>query len=540
VIAFDESIGRAGMHRKLFGFDRDLCGQRVDGQMRGFTNRQRATRLTDFVPHAMLLFSVSLIGCGIVKPPLFLALETEHFEIYREEGLPAACEATGEQFKGYLLVFENYLGVHLPVGQKIIYNQLKTYAYVAELCDLDPSQGSSGCYNPQGDVIASVYSVHPHEIAHVLEHRIGGFGAHTLFFSEGIASMLGGDNSYDTPDHRVDSTLPVEALVDDGAFVASYRKPLGMGGGGGALYSTAAGFVRYLIDTYAKDAFLRFYASLEGVTSGAVVKQRLTAAFGAPFDDIVAAWRAGVQPLVADLPPTMPACDQPSALALGATATVDPQCESARLRFDVPSSGRIDLFLSPTGSYPSVALWSCANGSVNPEELLLLNGPMRIALDVPPGPYEVAVHGSPVDVSNETTPVTIGLDGACDAAPVPAVVGAAPFADFGLIRRWGSTEKSVAFDVISQSVGGLNAASIGGELPGTAPDLLYLCPEGCVADLDGQCIADDFVVHQLPDGTFDDTHNVLGSPVTVGDLLHFATGPRYWQDWGYSIRLSIH
>src|ERR1700709_481498 len=106
-------------------------------------NRRRAPLHSFFRSTGVLAVSVqflvaaaSVVGCGIVKPPLFLALETEHFEIYREEGLPAACAATGTTFEGFFRAFEDYLDVQLAAGSKIIYNQFITYTYVAELCDL--------------------------------------------------------------------------------------------------------------------------------------------------------------------------------------------------------------------------------------------------------------------------------------------------------------------------------------------------------------------------------------------------------------------
>ena len=486
-----------------------------------------------------LLAAASVVGCGILKPPLFLALETEHFEIYREDGLLPACDATGTTFEGYFNTFQEYLDVQLPEGVKIIYEQFEQFSYIAELCNLDPGQGASGCYNPQGDVIASVYSVHPHEIAHALEHRVGGFGAHPRLFEEGIAAMLGGGEAFDRPDHRVDASLPIEDLVDDQTFSALYDMPATMGGGGGALYSTAAGFVRYLIDTYGKDVFLRFYASVRGVTDGATVKRRLGSAAGVPFDDILSAWRGSAQPLVDDLSPAIPGCDQPTALSGVEVNTVDPSCEAARMRFDVPSSGRLDLLLNPNAIASTVQLFSCQQGSVMPERDLSVNGPMRLGLDVPPGAYEIVVTGAPIDVAAALTPVTIDLDDVCDPTNVPAVIGTEDLSEFAFVRRWGSTEKSVAFDVLSQSTGRFNVTSIGGAHPGTTPRRYYFCPDVCVTDLDGECTYDDEPSRQLPDGTFDNTHRVLGAPVAAGDLLHFATGPRWEQDWGYSVRLSI-
>jgi hypothetical protein len=47
-----------------------------------------AGRVAFVVAHTLLL-----VSCGIEKPPIFLALETEHFEFYREDTLPPACDA---------------------------------------------------------------------------------------------------------------------------------------------------------------------------------------------------------------------------------------------------------------------------------------------------------------------------------------------------------------------------------------------------------------------------------------------------------------
>jgi hypothetical protein len=98
-----------------------------------------------------------------------------------------------------------------------------------------------------------------------------------------------------------------------------------------------------------------------------------------------------------------------------------------------------------------------------PERDLSVNGPMRLGLDVPPGAYEMVVTSAPLDVAAALTPVTIDLDDMCDPTSVAAVIGTEDLLEFAFVRRWGSTEKSVAFDVLSQSTGRFKRSS------GTSP-----------------------------------------------------------------------
>jgi len=485
---------------------------------------------------AIFVYALALVSCGIDKPPVFLALETEHFEFYREDTLPPACDALGADLEGYFAAFSDYLDVSYPPGAKVIYNQLSTYRYLNELCGTGPDSAVAGCYAPDGDVIASVYAVYPHEIAHVIEHRIGGPGHHPLLLSEGLASMLGGGSPYDRPDHRVDATVPVEQLIDDGAFIEAYSVP--GSGGGGALYSSAAGFVRYLINRYGKDAFLRFYASTKGLTHGAEIKGRFSEVLLDDFNDVVDTWRTGAQPIVDDLAPTAPGCGTPSSVFAGETVQIDPQCDVMIARFDVPSAGRTDLVLDPRGGTGIVTLRSCENGAVIPERDLLLNRPLHLALEVPPGPYEIVASGAVLSVTYDSHPVTIDVDGNCDLTRVPALIGG-DSGDFALVRRWGATEASVGFDFLPAVGGRLNATSVGDGLPGTLPRYFYRCPQSCSGDMDTACLRDDFPPIAHADGSANAPHSVLGSALEEGSLVHFGTGPRYQQDWGYSVRISV-
>lgn len=489
-----------------------------------------AGRVAFVVAHTLLL-----VSCGIEKPPVFLALETEHFEFYREDTLPPACDALAADLEDTFSAFSAYLEVPYPAGHKVIYNQFSTLRYLSELCGTGPDSVVAGCYSPDSDVIASVYPVYPHELVHVLEHRIGGPGHHPLLLSEGLASMLGGGAPYDRLDHRVDATLPVEDLIDDAAFVKAHSTP----DGGGALYSTSAGFVRYLIDRYGKESFLRFYAGTRGLTSAAETKARFSETLLDQFDDVVADWRSQEQPLVEELPPTAPGCSAPSAFSPGDAMQVDPQCDIAVTRFDVPATGRADLVFDPQGSIGTIALRSCTKGSVIPERDLLLNTPLRLALDVPPGPYELVASGTPFAVTYASGPVTIDVDGTCDSARVPASIGG-DSGEFAVVRRWGSVETSVAFDALPVVGGTLEALSVGNGSPGTAPRLFYLCPEGCSSDLDGACLRDEVPPVTHTDGTVStSSHNVVESALEAGSLIHFGTGPRFEQDWGYSVRISV-
>lgn len=481
--------------------------------------------------------ALSLVGCGDNTTAMFLALETEHFRVYREIGSPPGCDALGGELEGFYESFAKYLEVKGPVGKKVTYKEYRHLALAFEACH----NLTGSCYYPDSNTIISPIADNSHEIGHVFETQVGGPASGPSFFSEGVASILGDGISVNRGDRRVDSSLPVEDLVDNDAF----ENAVTTGYARGVVYATATGFVRYLIDTFGKEAFLAFYGSLDGLSRSADIKHRFVETYARGFDGVVEDWRLSVQPLVDDLFVATPGCDLPPVLGPGASDVVDPQCASARIRFDVPPSGRVDLLLANKGDVtagPVVVLLSCDHGNVTPEGEIIVDHPTRVALDVPTGAYEAIVRRGPVGMSILTDVVTVDLDGACSPTRTPAPLHDDQDSEFILVRRWVNVENQVAFDVAIQASSGFPeiTSQAGGQ--DTSPATVYSCPAGCpTVSLDQDCTRDDLIGQIMPGTTVGVAapHPVLRSIVHAGDLLHLATGPRFLHDWAYSVRLSL-
>ena len=77
----------------------------------------------------------------------------------------------------------------------------------------------------------------------------------------------------------------------------------------------------------------------------------------------------------------------------------------------------------------------------------------------------------------------------------------------------------------------------------TSPATVYSCPAACsVKGLDQDCTRDDLIPRIMP-GDYSNgivaPHPVERTMVHAGDLLHLATGPRFLNDWSYSVRLRL-
>jgi hypothetical protein len=480
---------------------------------------------------AMLLLSVS--ACGDDSVPMFRALETEHFVVLRQVGLPPACDSLGEWLEGYYTVFGRYLGIQRSASRKITYKQFNSLTAARAACD----GAAVNCYFPDSDTIVSVASLYPHEIAHVFETLVGGPRSGPAFFSEGVASVLGEGFSYDTPDRRVDPSVPLETLLEDAAFRGYEQNH-----DSGVLYSSTAGFVRYVIDNLGKDPFLAFYGSLDGVTQGSQIESAFAAQFGQSLKDTIQEWRTSPQPIIDDLVVVSAGCEISPEIPTGGSLAVDPECAQSGFRFEVPASGRQDLLIDGE-ELAYVQLRSCDKGDLIPGSAILSGrggSEIRVAVAVPPGSYEGIVSSAPATVSVPAVPVTVDFDGTCSTERVPAEIGGANATNFALVSRWGTTETNVAFDVSVASPGLFDILSISGvgvtDPASTASRVFYSCPSACEANPDQACGRDDIWALQTGQDT---VHDVFDIPVNAGDLLHFETGPRAVQDWSYSVRVDV-
>ena len=228
------------------------------------------------------VIAISLAGCGDNITAMVLAVETEHFRVYREIGAPPGCDALGVELEGFYSSFAKYLDVQGP-AKKVTYKEYQHLALAFDACH----NLTGSCYYPDSNTIISPIVSNSHEIAHVLETQVGGPRSGPFFFSEGVASMLGGGSATNRPDRRVDASLAVEDLVDsaasEDAVTSKYDR--------GVVYAAAAGCVRYLIDNFGKDGFMDFYGALDGLSRVADIKRRFLAMYGHEFDWVVQDWR---------------------------------------------------------------------------------------------------------------------------------------------------------------------------------------------------------------------------------------------------------
>ena len=112
-------------------------------------------------------------------------------------------------------------------------------------------------------------------------------------------------------------------------------------------------------------------------------------------------------------------------------------------------------------------------------------------------------------------------------------------AAFALLRRWGSVEQAVAFDVVGRTSGVLeiDSASGHGVASGdSAPRVFFLCGQACPSNPAADCARDD--IFEITGG-IDPLRDVFGTPVVPDQTLHFQTGPRSAQDWSYSVRVRV-
>ena len=199
-------------------------------------------------------------GCGGSSVPMRKVLETEHFEVWRENGLPDACVALGEWLEGYYSSFERYLEVQRPTTRKITYKQ---YDHIQAAFDACGGFGSN-CYLSGSETSGSVGSRYTRTRWHMYSRPSSAEGADTpAFFSKkGTASALGGGFGTDRDDGRRRRVGPNRG---PGSTTTAFWKYVSDNGPEGGLFERRRGFVRYLIETHGKATFLAFYAALDGV-----------------------------------------------------------------------------------------------------------------------------------------------------------------------------------------------------------------------------------------------------------------------------------
>lgn len=284
--------------------------------------------------------------------------------------------------------------------------------------------------------------------------------------------------------------------------------------------------------------FLSLYGSLDGAADGAEVERRFAAGVGEQLRDVIAAWRAAISPPYDEVVLNSPLCGQVPALAPDGSTVLDPGCAFEAARFDVPSSGRLDVVFhrlpgqAATEKLGFAHLYRC-EGGIPLDAGIFVRGDLRLALDVAPGSYMALVDGAAFSVSLSPQPVTLDADAACTTGRIAAPLGGPDAAALLVLRRWSNMETHLALDVDIGSEGrlGLGGVSDTFEMPYD----VYACPQACLPDPDQQCAHDNLPGIQ----SMGEPRRVFGTSLAAGDRLHFETGPRVRPEWQYSMRLSV-
>ncbi len=476
-----------------------------------------------------VLATAAVAACGSGgAPAMDKVFETEHFIYYRQAGAPAPCPSLGDWLERYYRAFEGFLGVSRPTLNKVSYHLYSDANASLAAC----SGAGRNCYLPSSETIVSLEPLKPHEIVHVFERLIGTPAPAPAMFSEGIATMLGGSVGPPREDGRLDTSLDIENLLGSKAFYARTDDV-----GPAITYSAAAGFMRFLLDRYGKDAFLSMYGGLDNVSESAEVERQFEATVGEALRDVIAAWQTAVAPPYDEVVLNTPLCDQLRALAPDGSTVLDPGCAFDAARFDVPISGRLDVLLHriPGQAAESLAfahVYRC-EGGVPLDAGIFVRGELHLALDVAPGTYMLSIDGAQVSAVNAAQPVTLDLDAACTTGRIAAAIGGPDSGSLLVVRRWVAPETGLALDLDIGSAGQLGLGGVSTEL--AMPYDVYACPQACVADPDQQCGHDSLPGVQ----TMGEPRDVFGMRVAAGDRLHLETGPRIKPAWQYSLQLSV-
>jgi hypothetical protein len=199
-------------------------------------------------------------GCGVSPPEPFW--EGEHLA-YGKTADVEVCRGSWVVQDGFVAELAGLINVDLaaPIPFTLIEpDELEHYCEQPDVL---------GCAR-NGSAAYSIYTMHLHELTHVVT-RQGGFRG-PLAFNEGLAEVFGDGV------HNVPERLPVEDAVYD--FEA----------GGGASYTTAALFVRFLIEEQGLEALLEFLALTDEHDDADEYGRVFREVFGVELEDMFVAF----------------------------------------------------------------------------------------------------------------------------------------------------------------------------------------------------------------------------------------------------------
>lgn len=261
------------------------------------------------VSERALIVLVPCAGCEAPPPPgapSTLAFETEHFAYYADEPV---CDSLGDWMERDYAQVTAWLGTE--PRKAIRYYDYGDDADLTEAC----GGANWGCFLPPTDIVANVWFLREQAV----RAYAADLGAPPSFFETGLAQMLGpwsagGEN----------------AVPHDVNIVGMIR------GDEDEYYGVPPAFVRYLVDTFGKSAFLGFYGAAPTDPTSSEFETAFEDAFGATIEHVAADWATLPSGDRGDAWMWLPECDAervPAVYGEGPIA-VEPELSCAEIPLD--------------------------------------------------------------------------------------------------------------------------------------------------------------------------------------------------------------
>lgn len=274
---------------------------------------------------AYVSLAVLALGAGCVAPPppgapSTLAFETEHFAYYADEPV---CDSLGDWMERDYAQVTAWLGTEPK--KTIRYYDYGDEADISEAC----GGANWGCFLPPTDIVANVWFFREQAVRAYAED----LGEPPSFFETGLAQMLGpwsAGGETGVP-HDVDLVGMIRGDTD-------------------VYYGVPPAFVRYLVDTFGKDAFLDFYASAPDDPSSAGFAAAFKDDFRATLEEVAADWATLPDEDRGDAWMWLPECDServPAVYGEGPIA-IQPDLSCAEIPLDA------NRFPNQLGAYRTV------------------------------------------------------------------------------------------------------------------------------------------------------------------------------------------
>lgn len=277
-----------------------------------------------------------LSACGSdLDLPNDQVFASEHFRYHVRSTETAVCGDLLGRLESHLSLMQSMLGFTWVEGRVIDYYMFHDSR---DFLKHAPCQGAMRCAS--GNDAYSILEFDEHELVHAYLKPIG---QPPVVIEEGAAMALACDSTIpETLTLSLEDALQVTTALDDKR-----------------VYDTGGRFVRYLLDRYGGEAFLRVYASLHRDAKLAALDETLRTTYGAGVDEL---WTAMLATHATCPPPF--ACSRPALPIDGAVVKVAPICgvNTDYRTFVLASESNVAI----TGPV-NTGIRSCESGSFLPQ-----------------------------------------------------------------------------------------------------------------------------------------------------------------------------